>query len=386
MLNTQKSRKNSKSAQDFLPNSVFKNIPSRLPAFGKGSSNYPYAVTRIRAMRVKLFPRDAYPRFLNMSLDEITRKIGESEYKQDIDELSREYSGVNLIEHALNRNMAESFQKVLRITEGEPHELVLEYLRVFDIEDIKTILRGKLHSIPEDQILQSLVTGGELRYTFLSGLVTKSVDEIIASFSDSPYGPILKRFDGNNLPEIENELGKFYYENLFEAIGWPGSADRKQFDQFVRREIDIKNLSLLLRVKKYEALENEEREGTPCIIEDLSSMMIPHGLSLNTEKLKTLCYDDFIEALRLTPYWDVISPVLENSDLKSVSLTEVEARLTRYNLTKVTQNSRLFLISIIPILEFIIYKTNEVRNLRIIVRGKSAGMDNELIKNRLVIL
>ncbi|MBZ3935396.1 ATP synthase A1 subunit C [Methanimicrococcus blatticola] len=386
MLNTQKIREISEYVQDQLPDSVSKHIPSRLPAFGKGSSNYPYAVTRIRAMRVKLFPRDAYPRFLNMSLDEITRKIGESEYKQDIDELSREYTGVNLIEHALNRNMAESSQKVLRITEGEPHELVREYLRVFDIDDIKTILRGKLHNIPEDQILQALVTGGALRYTFLSGLVTKNVDEIIASFSDSPYGPILKRFDGTNFPEIENELDKFYYENLFEAIGLPSSADRKQFDQFVRREIDIKNLSLLLRVKKYEALENAESEGTQCIIEDVSSMMIPHGLALDTDKLKSLCYDDFIEALRLTPYWDVISAVLENADLKSVSLTDVEARLTRFNLTKVTENSRRFLISIIPILEFIIYKSNEVRNLRIIIRGKSVGMDNELIKDRLVIL
>ncbi|WNY24150.1 V-type ATP synthase subunit C [Methanimicrococcus hongohii] len=386
MLNTQKIREISEYAQSKLPKSVAKYIPSRLPAFGKGSSNYPYAVTRIRAMRVKLFPRDAYPRFLNMSLDEITRKIGESEYKQDIDELSREYSGVNLIEHALNRNMAESFQKVLRITEGEPHELVTEYLRVFDIEDIKTILRGKQHNIPEDQILQTLVTGGVLRYTFLSGLVSKTVDEIIAAFSDSPYGPILKKYDGTNLPEIENELDKFYYENLFEAIGLPGSADRKQFDQFVRREIDIKNLSLLLRIKKYEALENAKSADTQCAVEDVTSMIIPHGLSLDTDKLKSLCYDDFIEALRSTPYWDVISPVIEGKDLKSVSLTDVEARLLRYNLTKVTENSRRFLISIIPILEFIIYKSNEVRNLRIIVRGKSVGMDNELIKDRLVIL
>jgi V/A-type H+-transporting ATPase subunit C len=321
-----------------------------------------------------------------MSLDEITRKIGESVYKQDIDELSREYSGVNLIEHALNKNMAESFQKVLRITEGELHELALEYLRIFDIEDIKTILRGKLHDIPEDQILQTLVTSGVLRYSYLSGLVSKSVDEIIASFIDSPYAPILAKFDGTNLPQIENELDKFYYENLFEAIGLPSSADRKQFDHFVRKEIDIKNLSLLLRIKKYEAIENAGNSDAQCVVEDVSSMMIPHGLHLDTGKLKDLCYDDFIEALRPTPYWDVVSAVLENKDIKSVSLTDVEARLLKYNLTYVTKNSRRFLLSIIPILEFIIYKSNEVRNLRIIVRGKSVGLDNELIKDRLVIL
>lgn len=386
MLNAQKIRECSEYVQGKLPARVSRYIPSRLPTFGKGSSNYPYAITRVRVMRIKLFPKDAYPRFLNMSLDEIIRKIGESEYKQDIDELSREYSGVNLIEHALNRNMATSFQKVLRITEGELHELVLEYLRIFDIEDIKTILRGKQHNIPESQILQTLVTGGVLRYTFLSGLVSKSVEEIIASFKDSIYAPILVKYDGTNLPEIENELDKFYYLNLFEAIGFPGSADRKQFDQFVRREIDIKNLSLLLRVKKYEAAANTDASENQCAVEDVSSLMIPHGLALDTNAFKDLCYDDFVEALRSTPYWEAVSPVLDNKDLTSVSLTDVEARLLKYNLTKVTENSRRFLISIIPILEFIIYKSNEVRNLRIIIRGKSVGMDNELIKDRLVIL
>jgi len=67
-------------------------------------------------------------------------------------------------------------------------------------------------------------------------------------------------------------------------------------------------------------------------------------------------------------------------------LTDVETHLLRYNLTYVTKNSRLFLLSIIPILEFIIYKSNEVRNLRIIVRGKSVGMSNDAIKEKLVIL
>jgi len=384
-MNAQKIQDLTLYAHGKIPKRISKHVPDRLPRIGKGASNYPYAVTRLRAMRIKLFPRDAYPRFLNMSLDEITRKIGESEYKQDIDELSREYTGINLIEHALNRNMAASFQKILKITEGEPHELVLEYLRIFDIDNIKTILRGKVHNIPEDQILQTLATGGVLRYTFLSGLVSKSIEEILVLFQDTPYGAVLENFDSSNLPEIENELDKFYYENLFRAIGYSGSSDRKQFDQFVRREIDIKNLSLLLRIKKYSAAANENAENQ-CQIEGITSMIIPHGLALEADKLIDVCYDDFVDALRLTPYWEAVGSLLDNRDLTSVSLTDIEARLLRYNLTKVTANSRRFMLSIVPILEFIIYKSNEVRNLRIIVRGKSVGMDNDLIKDRLVIL
>ncbi|MDR0767818.1 MAG: hypothetical protein LBE57_05205, partial [Methanosarcinales archaeon] len=58
MLNTQKMKEITEYAQSQLPASVAKYIPSRLPAFGKGSSNYPYAVTRIRPNRVKHFNPD----------------------------------------------------------------------------------------------------------------------------------------------------------------------------------------------------------------------------------------------------------------------------------------------------------------------------------------
>ncbi|HET8687471.1 MAG TPA: V-type ATPase subunit, partial [Methanosarcina sp.] len=45
----------------------------------KGTSNYAYAVTRVRAMKSKLLPKESYPRLLNMGIDEITRFIQESE-------------------------------------------------------------------------------------------------------------------------------------------------------------------------------------------------------------------------------------------------------------------------------------------------------------------
>ena len=39
---------------------------------------------------------------LNMSLPEITRIIGETEYKQEIDELGTTFKGIDLIEVALS--------------------------------------------------------------------------------------------------------------------------------------------------------------------------------------------------------------------------------------------------------------------------------------------
>lgn len=369
---------------------------SSLKRRSTGSSNYPYAVTRIRAMKVKLIPRDSYPRLLNMSLDEFIFNISETDYRSDIEELSREYSGANLIEHALNRNMATSFQKVLRITEGDPHDLVQEYLKKYDIWNIKTILRGKLHNISPADIREALITAGSLRYTLLSSLSEKSLDEILKEFKETEYAPILDSFDGSNLPEIENKLDKFYYTNLFSVIGYPFTSDRKLFNRFVQREIDGRNLNLLIRLKKAESFiseeklaEKAEKSESESQISDINDLLIENGFEFNINVLQDLyksSYEQFVEVLKSSSYWNVLRNLVENKDFSTIDLTDIENALLQFNLKEVTSESLQSIVSIVPIMEYLIYKSNEVRNLRIIARGKSVGMSNELIKEQLVII
>ncbi len=127
----------------------------------KGSSNYAYAVTRVRAMKSKLLPKESYPpRLLNMGIDEITRFIQESEYKNDVDELAMKYSGGDLAEHALNRNLALTYDKLVRITSGELNYLIVAYLKRYDIWNIKTLLRGKIYNASVEDILESLIAAG----------------------------------------------------------------------------------------------------------------------------------------------------------------------------------------------------------------------------------
>ncbi|HQD27556.1 MAG TPA: V-type ATPase subunit, partial [Methanoculleus thermophilus] len=65
-----------------------------------GSAQYIYACTRLRVRKSLLIPREDYLRMLNMSLPEITRFIGETNYRSEIDELGTPFSGINLVEVA----------------------------------------------------------------------------------------------------------------------------------------------------------------------------------------------------------------------------------------------------------------------------------------------
>jgi V/A-type H+/Na+-transporting ATPase subunit C len=348
--------------------------PSRQSENKKGNSNYAYAVTRVRAMKSKLLPKESYPRLLNMGIVEITRFIQESEYKNDVDELAMKYSGGDLAEHALNRNLALTYDKLKRITSGELNYLISAYLKRYEIWNVKTLLRGKLYNASVEDILESLVAGGQFTYTFLSELAAKATaQDIIDGLRRTEYYPLLQQFDGTNLAYVENELDKMYYSSLFEVIGVPKSKDRKLFARVVELEVDVKNLITLFRLKK--AGLNQYEQILP--------LMIEGGLELRPEKLAVLPYDEFINQIQKTQYWDAISN-LASPDMDS--LTALESRLTRYYLETATTYSHASPLSIVPVMDYIIHKNNEVVNLRIIFRGKEAGLDDNLIKEQLVVI
>ena len=195
------------------------------PKKGKRSGSavkarYAYGTARVHAMKVKLFPKETYSKLVVMALPEITRFIEESEYKAEVDELARMYSGIDLVEFATHLNLARTFTKLMEMTMGEPHELIVEYLRRWDIWDIKTILRGKTYGASDEEIVRILVPSGELSREYLQTLVRKpSVEEVIAALKGTVYYDVIKDIDyAESSMKVEDELDKFYYARMVDLV------------------------------------------------------------------------------------------------------------------------------------------------------------------------
>ncbi len=330
---------------------------------------YAYIVARVRAMKGKLIPREMYPKFLNMEIPEITRFIGESEYKKDVDELGKRYTGTDLIEHALNQNLALTYRKLIEVSQNEANFLITEYLRFWDIWNIKTILRGKFSGASEEDILEDIVSGGQLRYRDLSEIVKiGTVEGVIAAFAKTPYYPALEGYKGD-LAEIENALDKIYYSNIIKAAEATGN---KLFLKFLRTEIDLKNLKMLFRMKRA-GMERDE----------IIKVLILGGMELKNSdlaRLASLPFPEFVRALEEYSYWGAISDIIG----ELTSLINIETRLDKYGLVYASRISYYYPLSILPILDYILSKKIEVDNLRIIVRGKETVLPEEIIKAHLV--
>jgi V/A-type H+-transporting ATPase subunit C len=330
---------------------------------------YAYIVARVRAMKSKLIPREMYPKLLNMEIPEITRFIEESGYKKDVDELGKKYKGIDLIEHALNQNLALTYRKLIEVSQDEANYLITEYLRSWDIWNIKTILRGKFSGASEDEILEYVVSGGQLRYRDITEIVkVGTVEGVIASFTKTPYYPALEGYRGS-LAEIENSLDLLYYSNLIKGVTATGN---KLFLKFLKTEIDLKNLKMLFRMK-CAGMERDE----------ILKLLIPGGMELKESdflRLASLSIGDFVRALEEYSYWNAISDI--SGEL--ASLRDIEMRLDKYGVMYASKISYYYPLSILPILDYILSKKIEVDNVRMIVRGKETALPDDIIKAHLV--
>jgi V/A-type H+-transporting ATPase subunit C len=341
---------------------------------------YIYVCTRMRVRKSKLIPREEYMRMLNMSLPEIIRVIQETEYKQEIDELGTVFKGIDLIEVALSWNLAKEYQKIQEITPGNLKEFTRAYLRRWDIQNILTILRGKSQGENVGKIKEILIPAGSLDRVFLDRLLAEeSPERIIDGLKGNRMYPVISREypaakDSGSFSHMENELYKqFFSEIISEAES--GLKGGKQFLDFIRFDIDIRNIKTLFRLRA----DNFE--------EDARDMFIAGGIlsAADFAQLNSIRdQGEFIELLKSRIRNKFLLALLDElRDKKAVR--DVEVRLTRVQLEQMESISKLNPFSIHPILVYLEKKKYEVINLRALARGKESKLPSEKIAEYLVV-
>ncbi len=331
-------------------------------------------------MKSLLFRKEDYHKMLKMSFNEIAKFLQDSNYKKEINTLATEYSEADLLELALNRNLAESFKKLIRISPYELGLLIREYVKRKDIDDIKTIVRGKFTNADEKLVASSITAAGTLSYDFLLSLLKKeSIEEILKNNRLVDFSLLMDGLKDltkkNKLVGIENALDKYYHTHLIQfsrILPKEGAL----FRNFLLKEVEILNILTLLRLKK--AKLGKE------IVKDF---IIPSGSKLKDSKIINLAsFDDLEEIskeLERTEYRNAIKKGIEEFK-KTGSLIMLETELYKYLLSQSTLFMHQHPLSIDVILGYMFAKDIEVRNLKIIVKGKQLGLSEEFIESQLV--
>lgn len=341
---------------------------------------YIYVCTRMRVRKAKLIPREEYLRMLNMSLPEITRSIGETEYKKEIDELASSFSGINLLEVALSWNLAKEYQDILKITPSGLLRFLQSYLRRWDIQNVLTILRGKVQGAKAGKIKEVLIPAGELDKNILDRLLAEdSPERIVEALKDRRLGPVLaaglhEALETGSFAKLENELYKHLYTQMI-SDAKSGIKGGNVFLNYIQMEIDIKNLITLCRFRSAQAGE------------EIRDMLIPGGKAFTVDELMRMStlesLDEFVETAKKKARDPELAAIFDELR-QHRAIHEIEVLLTKFELKRMEKLSKLYAFSVLPILAYLEMKKYEVVNLRAIARGKEYGLPNERIQSYLV--
>jgi V/A-type H+-transporting ATPase subunit C len=295
---------------------------------GKGFG-YAYTNTRVRVMKSKLIDPIEYSKLMKMSLDQIARYLQETDYKKEIDLLGTKYEEANLIEYAINQNLANSFKKILNFSLKDSRKTINFFLKKYDVWNIKTILRGKQSKENAEEIIQDLIPAGELKEEFLIEVIkkTNSVQEAIESFKKTSYYETLKKH-ASNLTELEDALDIEYHNLRVNST----SGKIKELFREKALYLDALNAARAKETKiKMKNILQEKKNKI--VVEDIKKSRI-----------------------------------------------ELRKRMSE----KGRKMVHIFKRDSSPVIGYFIAKENEVDNLRIIARGKQANLPLELIEQQLV--
>ena len=350
-------------------------------ASSSSSSNYEYVTARTRSRKSKLFAEDDYRQLTRMGTGEIARFMEESEYEAEMNDLGARYSGVDLIEFALNRNRAKHFEDLLRWAEGPLYDYVARYLRRFDAWNVKTVLRGLTSKADREDIEADLVRTGEFSGSLTDRLLeASSIEEVVEVLDHTAFGPALEdalddHEESGQLVPLENAVDRAYYESLLQNM--PAETDRATslYIEFLRAEIDFRNVRNALRLA---------RSGASV---DPAEYFIDGGRLFSAEEIDGLAgnTNELIARLRDSAYGERLAGPLDDLE-DAESLIGFERALEEVLLAYSNRLSQLYPLSVCPVFSYVLAKEREVRNVRAIARGREAGLDPDEIEAELVVL
>ncbi|MBI4440507.1 V-type ATPase subunit [Candidatus Woesearchaeota archaeon] len=338
-------------------------------------SENPYVFVRTRVMKALLLKRHDYDKIMKMELGEISRFLSDSAYRREIEGLASNMSGVDLLENALNSNLLNTMAKLKRMSDESLEMLLGIYLKRWDFENVKILIRGiSIDSDPQSirALLNPIGSLGAKELEVLMKL--KGAKDIIkkSGIVDSRF---LKEMP-TVTAEIENALDQYYYNDVLKFVaGLPSNGNL--FRDFLSAEVEAKNVLTLIRLRRNNV---EQAVIEKSLIKFDGNFVLPHSRKLLGAKTLGETFD----ILRKSQYSEIVDYSVKKLD-ETHSLIEFENLMKLHLLGKATLLSHQYPLSVDVILGYMFAKELEVSNLKTIIRGKQLGVEDEFLSRQLVV-
>jgi V/A-type H+-transporting ATPase subunit C len=314
------------------------------------------------------------------------------------------------LSEALRRHLAHTLVKIGKFFRGNPERLWEVLVARWEVFNLKTILRGQAHGVPADEILDALVPAGQLQESDLQRLAQqpspRATVDLLATWHNPYARPLVEAMpryaEQGDLSELELALDRSRFARAFEQLQAieEGTADMGKASRLIRRpiarpsaqredanaeqvrkalseEIDATNLLTLIRLSQSPESEGRltQRYGSaspaPLLIK--GGGLVSHRLF---EYKEVPSLDALVRELRGSSFGDALARAearWKEEHRLSVFEDEIESKRARQDIALFHHDP----LSIGIAIAYVHALVDEIRNLRVIGRGKSAGWKRE---------
>jgi len=337
---------------------------------------YTYPNARVRARMGRIFNEKQFSEIIESgNIEEVKNYLrGYPDYAKYIDQYP--------LEKALDTLLAENYDLVARITPENSRDAFKFLLKKWDIRNIKSIVIAKAVGLNADDTLDLIVPYGDLTDKLDALIEADNITEVLGALEGTEYAPILEdaipiyQETGMLLP-LEASLDKYLLENLLRTVATPEDDNTSYLKNYVGDMVDSTNLKIILRAKV---------DGLK--FEDIEPYMISDGYQIREWKLKDLLETEDVaggvSGLEGSDYAAILSGAMADYN-ETGSISAFETALDNHVNDTAKKISLKNQFGIGPMIGFLSRKEMEIKNLKIIARGKrEEGYSPAQIKEMLI--
>lgn len=342
-----------------------------------------YLIARLRGKRSSLLERQQLVALSETkSQTEIIGLLADGPYGPELSKLGAESSTIET-ERAVMLGFADSVMGLIRTSQGDTHDFLVQYRKRFDAYSVAGLVVFKAQGKTWEEYFAtrhplSLMTEQDLHHLY-------SLDDLSIIAREGGDRHLVERLKGLSMTDIEGEraslvrdvINGWGEERLYKYIDRKLSGlDRKNCLPIAGSAIDIANLTIIVRSKIIGA-------------SGVKDHLIPSHWKLNQRAIdQLLTAADPTQALDVVASHEYYGRIMSGARQKyeeSKSLSFIEVALRRYQLDL---SRRIFLgfpYSVGIMLAFLILKENEARNVAAVLAGVSAGLPTDELRSLLAV-
>jgi len=353
-------------------------------------SGYDYGNTRLRAMKSRLLSKRELDDLVETSSPQgLIAALTKTAYRKPVETALARTSGMNCIAEAFRYDLVHTFDKVRKFYNGQAGEMVAMVLRIYDIHNLKAILRGLENNAATSEILFTMLPIGDLKDNLLTELAhspsPRAAIDILASIGLLFSHPLLNlraKHPGAGIPEMELTLDRWFYQEIFQYLQTNNLAGNVLFSA-MQLDADLINLLTLLRFSHSPGERKFLREWLHT--DELDRLFVGPGKIQFTLLTRAGSKDNVnaaVETLASTVYDPSLRAGL-NAYAQSALLSDFEKQLKRFRLKWMSRQIAKDPLGIGVMLGYLALKVNELSNVRWIAQGVNLGLKAEAIRTEL---